>query len=53
MDLIDKMSGLRNIIVHGYDKIDNALVYGLIKKKMNEVEKIKEYFEKLLREIFK
>jgi len=28
MSLIDKMVGMRNIIVHGYDRIDDAIVYG-------------------------
>ncbi len=53
IDLIDKMIGLRNIIVHGYDKIDDALVYVVIKKKIGEIEKIKKYFKKLIPEILK
>ena len=26
------MAGTRNIIVHGYDRIDNALIYGIMEK---------------------
>lgn len=26
------MAGTRNILVHGYDKVDDALVYGILKK---------------------
>lgn len=36
--------GLRNIIVHGYDKIDDAMVYGTIKKKLGEIRKINKHF---------
>ena len=32
------MAGTRNILVHGYDRIDNALIYGIIKKHLNHFE---------------
>ena len=32
------MAGTRNILVHGYDRIDNALIYGIIKKHLNNFE---------------
>lgn len=51
LDLIEQMIGLRNIIVHGYDKIDDAVVYGIIKKKIAGIEKVKKYFEKLITEL--
>jgi uncharacterized protein YutE (UPF0331/DUF86 family) len=53
LKLIEQMIGLRNIIVHGYDKIDNEVIYGIIKKKTAELEKVKTYFEKLLPEILR
>lgn len=53
INLIEKMIGLRNLIVHGYDKIDDRVVYGIIKKKIAGIEKIKKYFKKLIPEILK
>lgn len=32
------MAGTRNILVHGYDRIDNALIYGIIKKHLKNFE---------------
>ncbi len=32
------MAGTRNILVHGYDRIDNALIYGIIKKHLDNFE---------------
>jgi uncharacterized protein YutE (UPF0331/DUF86 family) len=33
------MAGTRNILVHGYDKIDDALVYGILKKRLGDFER--------------
>lgn len=38
------MAGTRNIFVHGYDKIEDSLVYGILKKHLED-------FTTLLREI--
>jgi len=38
------MAGTRNILVHGYDKVDDGLIYGIIKKHLGD-------FAKFLREI--
>ena len=32
------MAGTRNILIHGYDRIYNALIYGIIKKHLNNFE---------------
>jgi uncharacterized protein YutE (UPF0331/DUF86 family) len=32
------MAGTRNILVHGYDRIDNGLIYGIIKKHLYNFE---------------
>lgn len=32
------MAGTRNILVHGYDRIDDALIYGIIKKHLINFE---------------
>jgi len=41
------MAGTRNILVHGYDRIDNGLIYGIIKKHLYNFEEflnqIKDY----------
>ena len=33
------MAGTRNILVHGYDRVDNALIYGIIKKHLQDFDK--------------
>jgi uncharacterized protein YutE (UPF0331/DUF86 family) len=40
LDLIFKMIGVRNIIVHSYDKIDDSVLYGILKKNLNDLKKI-------------
>ncbi|MBW1696654.1 MAG: DUF86 domain-containing protein [Deltaproteobacteria bacterium] len=32
------MAGTRNILVHGYDQIDDAIVYGVLKKRLDDFE---------------
>ena len=32
------MAGIRNILVHGYDKIDDNLIYGVLKKHLDEFQ---------------
>lgn len=33
------MAGTRNILVHGYDKVDDALIYGVLKKRLADFER--------------
>jgi uncharacterized protein YutE (UPF0331/DUF86 family) len=40
LDLIFKMIGVRNIIVHSYDKIDDSVLYGILKKNLDDFKKI-------------
>jgi uncharacterized protein YutE (UPF0331/DUF86 family) len=47
LDLTDKMLGLRNIIVHSYDRIDDSVIYGILKKNLTDIEKIKDYFTRV------
>jgi uncharacterized protein YutE (UPF0331/DUF86 family) len=32
------MAGTRNILVHGYDKVDDSLIYGILKKHLGDFE---------------
>lgn len=32
------MAGTRNILIHGYDRIDNGLIYGILKKHLPNFE---------------
>lgn len=32
------MAGTRNILVHGYDRVDDALIYGIIKRHLSDFE---------------
>lgn len=36
------MIGLRNFLIHEYDKVDDALVYGILKKNLKDLERIME-----------
>lgn len=38
--LIDKMIGMRNIIVHSYNRIDDSIVYRVIKKNLRDIRKL-------------
>lgn len=35
ISLIDKMIGMRNILVHSYDRVDEAVVYGILQKNLS------------------
>lgn len=41
------MAGTRNILVHGYDRVDNALIYGVLKKHLPDFESFLKQVEKL------
>lgn len=32
------MAGTRNILVHGYDKVEDSLIYGILKKHLNDFD---------------
>lgn len=32
------MAGARNILVHGYDQVDDAVIYGVLKKRLNDFD---------------
>lgn len=38
--LVDKMIGMRNIIVHSYNRIDDSIVYGVLKKNLSDIRKL-------------
>lgn len=38
LSFLTPMAGTRNILVHGYDRIDDALIYGIIKKHLINFE---------------
>jgi uncharacterized protein YutE (UPF0331/DUF86 family) len=40
ISLIDKMIGMRNVIVHSYDRIDDAIIYKVLKKNLSDIIKI-------------
>ncbi len=35
---LSDMAGTRNILVHGYDKIDHGLVYGILKRHLDDFD---------------
>ena len=47
MALIDRMIGMRNIIVHSYDRIDDAVVYEVLKTNLDDIRILRAYLEKL------
>lgn len=40
MSLIDKMIGMRNVLVHSYNKVDDLIVYSVIKKNLSDIKKL-------------
>ncbi|MDI7262007.1 MAG: DUF86 domain-containing protein [Thermodesulfobacteriota bacterium] len=44
--LVDKMIGMRNIIVHSYNRIDDSIVYGVLKKNLSDIKKLSSILEK-------
>lgn len=44
LDFLLPMAGTRNVLVHGYDKVEDGLIYGVIKGHLDD-------FAKFLREI--
>jgi uncharacterized protein YutE (UPF0331/DUF86 family) len=40
MDLVDKMIGLRNVIVHGYNRINDEIIFGILKKNLKDIERL-------------
>ena len=32
------MAGTRNILVHSYDEVDNGLMYGILKRHLNDFD---------------
>lgn len=46
--LVNEMKGLRNILVHRYGKIDDGIVYDLLKERIGDFDKIISAVEKFL-----
>jgi uncharacterized protein YutE (UPF0331/DUF86 family) len=44
--LVDKMIGMRNIIVHSYDRINDEIVYSVLKKNLRDIEKLAAILKK-------
>jgi len=47
MALIDRMIGMRNIIVHSYDRIDDAVVYAVLRTNLDDIRMVRGYLEKI------
>lgn len=47
--LIDRMIGMRSIIVHSYDRIDDEIVYGVLKKNLNDIKRLSRQLKKILK----
>jgi uncharacterized protein YutE (UPF0331/DUF86 family) len=40
MPLIDKVIGTRNVLVHSYNRIDDSIIYGVLKKNLSDIKKL-------------
>jgi len=40
---------LRNLIVHRYDEVEPSVVYGIISKRLEDVEKVKDQYLEVLK----
>jgi len=45
MPLIDKMVGMRNILVHSYDKVDDAVVYAVLTKHLTDISNLTQHLK--------
>jgi len=43
------MIGMRNIIVHGYDRINDEIVYGVLKRNLKDIKKLIANLKKIYR----
>jgi uncharacterized protein YutE (UPF0331/DUF86 family) len=48
-DLLKSMKGFRNILVHDYAKLDNALIHEIATSRLGDFEKILKEISKILR----
>ena len=39
LEFLVPMAGTRNILVHGYDKIDDSLIYGILKRYLDDFDR--------------
>lgn len=46
ISLVQEMKGLRNILIHRYGKINEKIVYGLLKERLDDFERIIAAIEK-------
>jgi uncharacterized protein YutE (UPF0331/DUF86 family) len=47
ISLVDKMIGMRNIIVHSYSRIDDSIVFGVLKKNLSDIKKLSSMLKKI------
>lgn len=47
ISLTDKMIGMRNIIVHSYNRIDDSIIYGVLKKNLPDIKKLISILKKV------
>jgi uncharacterized protein YutE (UPF0331/DUF86 family) len=40
MPLIDKMIGMRNVLVHSYNRVDDSIFYRVLKKNLFDIKKL-------------
>ena len=45
--LLDKMIGMRNIIVHGYDRIDDSIIFGVLKKNLADIKRLSAMLKRI------
>jgi uncharacterized protein YutE (UPF0331/DUF86 family) len=45
--LMDKMIGMRNVIVHSYNRIDDSIVFGILKENLPEIRKVSSVLKKI------
>lgn len=47
---MEKMAKFRNLIVHRYDRIDDAIIVGILKKDLNDFVKYKNAIVNILKQ---
>lgn len=48
--MMEKMARFRNLIVHNYDRVDQTIVFNILKKNLEDFKRYKDYIIRWIRE---